>query len=103
MSKYSTASDIPVELEAELEVKADAPEPVVDTTPDFTVVGTVDGKDYGFTVGTWAGMPNYKCGSCQWDTVDSSELIAIHVYDTHMIPAAQALPPVASIPTTEEV
>lgn len=43
----------------------------------------------GWTVGTWSGLPNYKCSHCHFATVRETE-IETHVYEKHGVWPADA-------------
>jgi len=37
-----------------------------------------------YTVGEWAGIPNYRCAYCSFATVDGEEVMRQHLVDRHM-------------------
>lgn len=42
-----------------------------------------EGAFQGFTVGTWKGLPQWRCNRCRWDTLASEEEMRAHIRERH--------------------
>lgn len=36
-----------------------------------------------YRMGSWKGLPQWQCRFCQWDTVESAEVMLLHYATTH--------------------